>query len=204
MSPRGKKQNEKMRTEAMAKITQAALEVFAEFGYHGATMNHIMQVSGLSKGLVYHYFTSKEKVFFHLVDKALEISKKTWQDALGSPGTAWEKIEKLAENVARIAFTTESSRYSLIMVQATTQGKSIPGLMEHIYQQVAFYNELPPLIFEAQQSGDAAPGDPQQLFLSFVALVQGLVLLLMNDDEMKKNISPAMLTQVLRNTGKSG
>ena len=90
-------------------------------------MEKIMKASGLSKGLVYHYFPSKEKVFFHLVDTALEISKNTWQDAFDSPGTAWEKIEKLSENIVKIAFTDESSLYSLIMIQAVTEGKGIPG-----------------------------------------------------------------------------
>ena len=40
----------------------------------------------------------------------------------------------------------ECSLYSLIMVQATTQGKGIPGLLEHIYQSMDYYNELPALI----------------------------------------------------------
>ena len=75
MSPRGEKRNEQMRSEALARITRAALAVFAEYGYDGTTMNQITQVSGLSKGLVYHYFPSKEKVFFHLIDTALEISR---------------------------------------------------------------------------------------------------------------------------------
>jgi AcrR family transcriptional regulator len=202
MSPRGKKLNEQMRSEATEKITKAALEVFAEYGYHGATMEQIMKVSGLSKGLVYHYFPSKEKIFFHLVDTALEISRNTWKDALDSPGTAWERIEKLSDNIVKIAFTDESSRYSLIMVQATTQGKSIPGLMEHIYQHLDYYNALPPLIVEAQKTGEAAPGDPQMLFLAYVALVQGFVLFLLNDDETKKKITPEIFTKVLRNIGK--
>jgi AcrR family transcriptional regulator len=202
MSPRGKKLNEQMRSDAMAKITKAALEVFAGYGYHGATMAHIMQVSGLSKGLVYHYFPSKEKIFLHLIDTALEISKNIWEDAFASPGTAWEKIEKLSENVVRIAFTDESSLYSLIMVQAATQGKSIPGLMEHIYQRLTFYNGLLPLIIEAQKSGEAAPGDPGLLMIAYVSLVQGLVLFSLDDNEMKKIITPEILTKVLRTTGK--
>jgi AcrR family transcriptional regulator len=63
MSPRGKKQNEQMRAEALEKIYIAALEVFAEYGYHGATMKRIAQATNLSYGLVYHYFPSKEAVF---------------------------------------------------------------------------------------------------------------------------------------------
>ena len=163
-----------MRADASARITRAALEVFAEYGYHGTTMEQIMRASGLSKGLVYHYFPSKEKIFFHLVDTALDISRNTWQDALDSPGTAWEKIEKLSENIVKIAFTDESSLYSLIMVQATTQGKGIPGLMEHIYQRMAYSSRLLPLIIEAQESGEAVQGDPELLFFAYVGFLMWL------------------------------
>ena len=202
MSPRGEKRNEQMRADATAKITRAALEVFSEYGYHGATMGHIMQVSGLSKGLVYHYFPSKEKVFFHLVETALEISSNVWKESLDSPGTAWEKIEKLSENIVKIAFTDEASLYSLIMVQAMTQGKGIPGLMEHIYQHLTYYTELQPLIIEAQKSGEAAPGDPEVLASTYFALFQGYALFLLDDDELRKKITPEIFTKVLRNTGK--
>jgi AcrR family transcriptional regulator len=127
MSPRGQQLNKKMRAEATEKITKAALEVFAEYGYHGATMKHIMQVSGLSKGLVYHYFPSKERIFFHLVKSALEISKNAWIEAVNTPGTAWQKIEKLSEILFKLTFTDENSLYFLVMLQAFTQGKGIPG-----------------------------------------------------------------------------
>jgi AcrR family transcriptional regulator len=202
MSPRGKKLNEQMRADATAKITRAALEVFAAYGYYGAKMEQIMQVSGLSKGLVYHYFPSKEKIFFHLVDNALEISRNTWKAALDSPGTAWEKIERLSDNIVKTAFTEESFLYSLIMIQAVTQGKGIPGLMEHIFQHLAFYNELLPLISEAQKSGEALQGDPEVLMMSYISMIQGFTLFLLNDEALTKKITPHILTNILRNTGK--
>jgi AcrR family transcriptional regulator len=201
MSPRGKKLNEQMRADATAKITKAALEVFASYGYYGATMEQIMKVSGLSKGLVYHYFPSKEKIFFHLVDTALEISRKTWRDALDSPGTAWEKIEKLSENIVKVAYTEEASLYYLIMVQAMTQGKGIPGLMGFIYPRMAIYAELPPLILEAQKTGEAAPGDPELLATAYSALFQGYTLFVLHNEKLKEAITPEIFTNVLRNKG---
>ncbi len=204
MSPRGAKLNQQMRAEARARITRAALEAFAQYGYHGATMNQIMQISGLSKGLVYHYFPSKEKVFVHLVDTALEISRSTWRQALDWPGTAWEKIERLSEALVKVAFTEESSLYFLVMVQAITQGRSIPGLPEHIFQGMAHYDELPRLILEAQGAGEAAPGDPAVLASTYLALFQGYTLILPGNDELKEKITPAIFTNVLRKRGKTG
>ncbi len=204
MSPRGDKLNEQMRAGAMARITRAALEVFAEYGYYGATLNQITQVSGISKGLVYHYFPSKEKIFFHLVDTALAISRDTWQEALDAPGTAWEKIERLSANLVRVAFTEESSLYFLIMLQAVLQGQGIPGLLEYIGQHSAHYDALPPLIAEAQQSGEAAPGDPALLASTYFALFQGYTLILLQDEALKKKITPEIFTSVLRSAGNPG
>lgn len=203
MSPRGNKLNEQMRSDAIARITQAALEVFAAYGYYGSTMEKIMKASGLSKGLLYHYFPSKEKVFFHLVDSALEISRNTWQDAFDSPGTAWEKIEKLSENIVKIAFTDESSLYSLIMIQAVTEGKGIPGLLEHVFQNLAYYTGLHALILEAQKSGEAAEGDAEVLMFTYISLIQGLTLYTSQDDQLRKKLTPDIFTHVLRNTGRA-
>jgi len=190
MSPRGKDLNEKMRSEAMAKITRAALVVFSEYGYHGTSMEQIMKVSGLSKGIVYHYFPSKEKLFLHLVDSAFVISRNIWKKALEAPGTAWEKIERLTESLVKTTFTEESSLYFLIMFQATTQGKIIAGLMEHIAQNSAHFAELPRLIMDAQKSGEAAQGDPGVMASTYFALFQGYTLILHGNDELKEKITP--------------
>jgi len=203
MSPRGKDLNEKMRSEAIAKITRAALIVFAEYGYHGTSMEQIMRVSGLSKGLVYHYFPSKEKLFLHLVDSAFEISRNIWKEALEAPGSAWEKIERLTDSLVKTTFTEESSLYFFIMFQATTQNKIIPGLMEHIVQSSAHFAELPRLIIEAQKSGEAAQGDAGVMTSTYFALFQGYTLILHGDEELKGKITPEIFINLLRNVTKS-
>lgn len=199
MSPRGQEQNKQMRTETLAKITDAASEVFAEYGYHGATMRQITRATGLSYGLVYYYFPSKEKIFCHLVDFALESSLAALIAALDTPGTAWEKIETLSAILVMNALTGESSRYFLIMLQAMTQGNSIPGLLNHITKGIeAYYEKLVPVIKEAQNSGEAVPGDPEVLAAAYFSFVQGLATLVYQGKGMEKKITPAILSNVLR------
>jgi len=89
------------------------------------------------------------------------------------------------------------------MVQAMTQGKGIPGLIEYFYQHSAHYNELPSLITEAQKSGEAAQGDPDVLALTYISLFQGFTLFLLQDNELKQKITAKIFTNVLRNPGKS-
>jgi AcrR family transcriptional regulator len=200
MSPRGVSQNEKMRADALAKISSAALNVFSEYGYHGATMKQIAQASGLSYGLIYHYFPSKERVFRHLVDFALESTIAGMHAFLDGPGAAWEKIERYSAILIQTALTGESSQYFLIMLQAMTQGKAIPGLLDHIQKRSTVYFEMmAPIIAEAQKTGEAAQGDPLVLATAFFSLLQGLSLFMFHRKGFEKNITPEILISVLRN-----
>jgi len=200
MSPRRRAQNEQMRDTALAKITGAALEVFAEYGYHGATMKQISQATGMSYGLVYHYFSSKEEVFRHLLDFALDSSMAALNTALDAPGTAWGKIETLSAILVENALTSESSLYFLIVTQAMTQGKGIPGLREHIEERfTAYYDRVVPVIVQAQEAGDAVEGDPVALAAAYFSFVQGLALLIFQGKGMEKKITSGILSNVLRN-----
>jgi len=199
MSPRGELQNERMRAEAVEKITAAALSVFAEYGYAGATMKRIAERAGLSYGLVYHYFPSKADVFRSLVDFALESTIAGMQMVLSQPGTAWERLERWSEVLIPNALAGASSRYFLVMLQAMTQARTIPGLLEHINERTAVYFQtLAPVIREAQQSGDAVDGDPEVLATAFLSFLQGLALFVFHREELAKSVTPEMLISVLR------
>ncbi|MBL4648099.1 MAG: TetR/AcrR family transcriptional regulator [Aureispira sp.] len=60
MSPRSNEENERIRNESKAKIMAAALELFADNGYHKTSISKVAQKAGISKGLTYNYFDSKE------------------------------------------------------------------------------------------------------------------------------------------------
>jgi AcrR family transcriptional regulator len=50
-------------------LLEAATRVFARSGYHGASMSEIAAEAGFSKGALYWNFTSKEDLFFALLDE---------------------------------------------------------------------------------------------------------------------------------------
>lgn len=49
-----------------ATIFQAVLELIAERGFHGAPMSLVAQRAGVSAGIIYHYFASKEELIHEL------------------------------------------------------------------------------------------------------------------------------------------
>jgi AcrR family transcriptional regulator len=50
------------------RIIRAAVAVFAEKGYHGATIADVVRRSGLSVGAIYTHFKSKDELFLHSCD----------------------------------------------------------------------------------------------------------------------------------------
>src|SRR5438445_2150565 len=60
---------EKRRAMTRDHLLDAAAEVFAERGFHGATLDQVADAAGFSKGAVYSNFASKEDLFFALIER---------------------------------------------------------------------------------------------------------------------------------------
>jgi AcrR family transcriptional regulator len=62
-------------------ILKTAYDLFLSSNYEAVTINNIIEASGLTKGGIYHYFSSKEEIFKAVVDRFFmenktEISKE--------------------------------------------------------------------------------------------------------------------------------
>jgi AcrR family transcriptional regulator len=69
MSPRTPEQFEKIRGKKRQLIMDAALKVISEKGYHGTSISAIAKESGVSKGLMYNYFSSKEDLLIEIISE---------------------------------------------------------------------------------------------------------------------------------------
>jgi AcrR family transcriptional regulator len=75
MSPRTAKQFKSIREEKMTLIMDVALHHFANEGYFKTTITHIARHAGISKGLMYNYFESKEELLITIINRSMsEIS----------------------------------------------------------------------------------------------------------------------------------
>jgi len=71
MSPRTHQQFQEIREEKKALIMDVALKHFAGEGYFNTTINHIAREAGISKGLMYNYFESKEELLKAIIARSL-------------------------------------------------------------------------------------------------------------------------------------
>ena len=66
-------------------VTNAAVELFATQGYAKTSVQQIVTAAGVTKGAMYHYFTSKDDLLFGIYDQLLTM-QKAHLDALIAEG----------------------------------------------------------------------------------------------------------------------
>jgi AcrR family transcriptional regulator len=71
MSPRTASQFEEIREEKRSLIMDTALEHFAREGFHNTTITRIAFQAGISKGLMYNYFKSKDELLAKIIDRSV-------------------------------------------------------------------------------------------------------------------------------------
>ncbi len=79
------------------RILNAAIEEFASFPYEKASTNHIVLNAGISKGLLFHYFGSKQELYEQLVGFVIEKMYRAIMDRID-----WEQTD-LFERLKQIA-----------------------------------------------------------------------------------------------------
>jgi AcrR family transcriptional regulator len=79
MAPRTEEQFQAIREKSTNKIVYAAMTLFSERGYQGTSMADIAKKAGVSKGLIYNYFESKEGILLAILGEALDEGEKIMQ-----------------------------------------------------------------------------------------------------------------------------
>lgn len=74
--PRTSKQYEEIRQITRDKIIESALVLFAQKGFHGTSISDIAQNAGISKGLAYNYFDSKQHLLEAIFSDMIKMGKE--------------------------------------------------------------------------------------------------------------------------------
>lgn len=166
------------RSERQQELTRAALAVFAERGYHRATMQAVADRAGVSKGGVYDYFDSKEELLVGaaemmvgaLMDQSIEAFAR-------SGGTIHERVELFVGSIITGIKEWAEVCLSLLQVWAelgAAKDRPLRELMSGLYSASA--DRLQAVFDEAVAAGEAAPFPTRAAALAMLATIDGSVL----------------------------
>lgn len=104
---------EEKNQQTRRRILDSALAEFAEQGYGASSINTVSSAEGLSKGIIYHYFETKDDLYLACVEECFQALTDYLQDNARLPqGTVTEQMEFYFG--ARLAFFQKYPTYQKI------------------------------------------------------------------------------------------
>jgi len=163
--------------EARSRILDAANRVFAEKGYHEATMDDIGKRLGVSKGAIYLYFSSKEDLFEAMVRTAPQAFKEILYSSFGDEADPVQSATQFFDKMLKLSASNPGLSFEIL-----SEASRNPNLKRILKQNHAEYEEvLTSFLAEGQKRrfvGDNL--DIRPLANSLIALWNGLETLLVS------------------------
>ncbi len=152
-------------------ILHIALNQFIMKGFYGTSTREISRIAGVSSGLMFHYFDSKEALYEALIERGC--SKMVFEPPPGlSPIEVFEQEARGA--LYRLANSMLSAKMFVFMGNAVYNAAQISPKAGEMLARHDIVRQSVPLIEKGQELGQIRPGDPLALSNAFWCSIQGV------------------------------
>lgn len=195
--PRREAANQRVREAQRARILDGARTAFATRGL-AATMADVAAAAGVSQGLAYRYFESKDEIVRALVAEALQAAPAS-DPRIELTGTPGERLDAL---VSALVAARQARPELFQLFQHALSDPDTPGDLLVLMRRrgTVFAMTLRQMIVEAQATGDVPPDDPDELVTAVIACLDGLARLPRNhpDGSEARFPGPGIILRLLR------
>ncbi len=142
-------------------IVRAAIEIFAEKGFHNTKIKDIAQMANVADGTVYLYFSTKDDLFIKAFDELISEKLLIMRELINKEDTYFEQLSKFFDYHVKL-FTDEPyiARFlSIELRQSTEFYKKYPDY-QPIKRYLSFLQEI---IEKAIAEGSIRDVDPVTL-----------------------------------------
>lgn len=158
----------RIQAEKREVILEAALEVFSQHGFRGATIDQIAEAAGMSKPNLLYYFRSKEDIHVTLMQRLLD----TWLAPLRELDDIGDPMTELRSYIRRkLEMARDFPRESRLFANEILQGA--PRILPMLEGELkALVDEKAEIIEGWMRAGKIAPTNPRHLIFSIWATTQ--------------------------------
>lgn len=169
MSPRSKKQFEAMRQQSMENIADAALRLFGEKGYHSTSISQIARKAGVSKGLLYNYFESKEALLHFIILHAAEVGEALLERSLSDNDSPQAQLRAFTEGT--LALLQKDPVFWRLLTALAFQQDILEGIMPELMEKQG--DAMAKIIAVFKQLGVS---NPEEEAMYYSAVMDGIAL----------------------------
>lgn len=162
---------EMMGAERRQQLLNIGLDQFIRFGYHGTSTRRICDLAGISSGLFFHYFPTKEALYLELV--------RLGCDGIRPPNQGrQEPLQYFRNEAARIyrVMTADgpSAKMFLFMSAAISAAGDVCKEADEMIRACDPAADAEPVIRRGQAMGQIRPGDARALASVFYGTLRAV------------------------------
>jgi AcrR family transcriptional regulator len=175
---RNKELNQIIKDERREQILTAALKLFASKGLAAARMSELSKSTGISQGLVYHYYRSKEELFTSLISSAIEKMNSAAINLEKLDISSREKIILAVDSLLKgFNENTHTTDYYYLIIQ-TALSESFPQEARRIISSGNHikYDVMTRIFKKGQEEGTVKSHPARDMATLFFATINGLAL----------------------------
>ncbi len=160
-------QREKRREEILA----AGLDLFIRKGYAATKISDIAERVGMSVGLLFHYFESKEKLYEELIKVGISAP----MSVMDSPGTEpLQLFERAAERIFYYIKAKPFAAKMFVLMSQAFYNEAAPQSIKELLSNFDIYALTTRSIQQGQANGTIRDGDPYALAIAYWCAIQGI------------------------------
>jgi len=181
------------------RILNAAINVFAQKGYHDTRVDEIVEASETSKGAVYFHFPSKQEIFLGLVDEFANLLESRLEMAISQEESGVQQVDA-ALRICLHTFGKYQKLAKIFLVQAVGLGTIFEDKRQEIHDR--FVNLVKGHLDQAVSEGDIPPLDTEIAAYAWMGAINEVVIRwVFTGEPSPARTLPALRTVLLRSIG---
>lgn len=162
-------QRERRRQEILGE----ALRLFVRKGYAATKVSDIAEAVGMSTGLMFHYFDSKEKLYEELVKLGVE-GPMGMVGAMAAEGDALSFFEGAAAGIMGFLRDEPAMADMFVLMGNALMDEAVPEGARTLLAGLDVHTPTAEIVRCGQREGTIREGDPVALSIAFWCAIQGI------------------------------
>ncbi|WP_411678212.1 TetR/AcrR family transcriptional regulator [Caproicibacter sp.] len=161
------KQEEGRRREILDK----SLDLFIRHGYTGTSTREISRALGISSGLLFHYYDTKEQLYLEHLKTALDGIRMMEEYLRLSLGPI-EVFRQIAESALSYFAVSPATAKAFLLAKQALYADYLTEEMKETVREMDFAKKLVPTVKAGQETGEIRQGDPLALALCYFSAIE--------------------------------
>lgn len=137
------------------KIFETSMDLFAKKGYEATSIEEITSVVGVAKGTLYYHFSSKEEIFYFLIEEGMKLLKNSIDIKTSKLENSLDKLKAIILIQIKIIIKYENF-ISMLLSQIWGQEPRNKKCREYVFEYI---NMIEDIIKEGIEKEELIPGD---------------------------------------------